>query len=148
MRRARGGSGGTIALGGAGWHGDVAASIDMTNLLTKGWTMAFHSPSQHHSHAMQKFSPIFPEQSIHFTDPENDSSRKSLSCGYFRLARATGLEPATTGSTGQYSHLFRIAVNRFRNKDLRHLPEGSLPFHTPYILHSFSWFCTGFSDIF
>jgi hypothetical protein len=29
----------------------------------------------------------------------NDSSRKSLSCGYFCLARATGLEPATTGST-------------------------------------------------
>ena len=29
---------------------------------------------------------------------ENSSSRKSFACGYF-LARATGLEPATTGST-------------------------------------------------
>src|SRR5690348_8578421 len=31
--------------------------------------------------------------------PEKSSSRKSLTCGYFCLARATGLEPATTGST-------------------------------------------------
>lgn len=31
----------------------------------------------------------------------NDSSRKCFTCGYLRLARTTGLEPATTGSTVQ-----------------------------------------------
>src|SRR5262245_56167154 len=30
----------------------------------------------------------------------NNGSRKCLPCGYFCSARATGLEPATTGSTG------------------------------------------------
>ena len=38
-----------------------------------------------------------------FSDPLNDSSRKSFACGYFCSARATGLEPATTGSTVRYS---------------------------------------------
>jgi len=42
---------------------------------------------------------IVAKRIYYFTDPLNDSSRKSLSCGYFCLARATGLEPATTGST-------------------------------------------------
>ena len=40
---------------------------------------------------------------------QNDSSRKSLACGYFCLARATGLEPATTGSTVRYSNQLSYA---------------------------------------
>src|SRR5262245_26096697 len=40
---------------------------------------------------------------------ENRSSRKSLTRGYFCLARATGLEPATTGSTVRYSNQLSYA---------------------------------------
>jgi hypothetical protein len=43
---------------------------------------------------------------------ENESSRKCLTCGYLS-ARATGLEPATTGSTVRYSN------------QLSYAPEGS-----------------------
>src|SRR5262245_12014330 len=39
---------------------------------------------------------------------KNDSSRKSLTCGYSQ-ARATGLEPATTGSTVRYSNQLSYA---------------------------------------
>ncbi len=35
----------------------------------------------------------------HFNGPKNDGSRKPIVWGYFSLARATGLVPATTGST-------------------------------------------------
>jgi hypothetical protein len=48
-----------------------------------------------------------------------DSSRKSFSCGYFCLARATGLEPATTGSTGRYSNQLSYAPKLFINIGLR-----------------------------
>src|SRR4029077_5471975 len=39
---------------------------------------------------------------------QNSRSRKSLTCGYFQ-ARATGLEPATTGSTVRYSNQLSYA---------------------------------------
>src|SRR5207244_3845635 len=42
------------------------------------------------------------------TYPENSHSRNSLSCGYIQ-ARATGLEPATTGSTVRYSNQLSYA---------------------------------------
>ncbi len=51
--------------------------------------------------------------------PENDSSRKSFTCGYFSLARATGLEPATTGST------VALAFPRFAPHLLRHTELAS-----------------------
>src|SRR6266852_1754914 len=43
------------------------------------------------------------------SQPENTESRKSLTCGSLRLARATGLEPATTGSTVRYSNQLSYA---------------------------------------
>ncbi len=43
------------------------------------------------------------------TESENDSSRKPVVCGYFCSARATGLEPATTGSTVRYSNQLSYA---------------------------------------
>ena len=46
------------------------------------------------------------------TTAENDRSRKSLTCGYLS-ARATGLEPATTGSTVRYSNQLSYAPKSF-----------------------------------
>ena len=42
-------------------------------------------------------------------EKEKGKSRKSLTYGYLRLARATGLEPATTGSTVRYSNQLSYA---------------------------------------
>ena len=52
---------------------------------------------------------------------ENYSSRKYLACGYFCLARATGLEPATTGSTVRYSNQLSYAPNPLSDVDLYQL---------------------------
>ena len=40
---------------------------------------------------------------------ENSNSCKCFTCSYFCLARATGLEPATTGSTVRYSNQLSYA---------------------------------------
>ena len=42
---------------------------------------------------------------------EKAKSRKSLTYGSLRLARATGIEPATTGSTVRYSNQLSYAPN-------------------------------------
>ena len=42
------------------------------------------------------------------------SSRKPLTYGYLRLARATGIEPATTGSTIRYSNQLSYAPQKNR----------------------------------
>ena len=56
---------------------------------------------------------IAPKPNYLLRKSENDSSRKSLTCGYSCLARATGLEPATTGSTVRYSNQLSYAPNRW-----------------------------------
>ena len=55
---------------------------------------------------------------FHASWSENYSSRKSLSCGYFYSARATGLEPATTGSTVRYSNQLSYAPKVFSDNGL------------------------------
>ena len=65
----------------------------------------------------------------------NDSSRKFFACGYFCLARATGLEPATTGSTVRYSNQLsyapvaaaRPAAVRFNYTSLPPRPASAAP---------------------
>src|SRR5262249_58763656 len=52
---------------------------------------------------------IGPKPIPHSKRLRNDSGRKSLTCGHFCLARATGLEPATTGSTVRYSNQMSYA---------------------------------------
>ena len=54
---------------------------------------------------------VVPKSDLFRTHPGNDSSRKSLSCGYFGLTRTTGLEPATTGSTVRYSNQLSYVPN-------------------------------------
>src|SRR5262249_29298311 len=46
---------------------------------------------------------------------ENSESRKSLTCGSLLLARATGLEPATTGSTVRWAEETRGRTIPWKN---------------------------------
>src|SRR5437870_4351970 len=65
---------------------------------------------------------------------ENTSSHKPFACGYFRSARATGLEPATTGSTVRYSNQLSYAPKVFPVNQLgsctRALRPPALPYFT------------------
>ena len=54
-----------------------------------------------------------PKSSLRASFPRNSKSRKSLTYGSLRQARATGLEPATTGSTVRYSNQLSYAPVAF-----------------------------------
>jgi hypothetical protein len=62
-----------------------------------------HEPTRPNVNAIPLFAcyQIDTKSLIRLDVSQNESSRKSFTCGYFRLAMATGLEPATTGSTVQ-----------------------------------------------
>jgi hypothetical protein len=55
------------------------------------------------------FPQNFPKTSLRTSSPRNGRSRKALTYGSLRQARATGIEPATTGSTVRYSNQLSYA---------------------------------------
>src|SRR5437773_4913221 len=63
-------------------------------------------PQQHHRNTNRVLSP---KLIIRFVSLKTTVAANPFVCGYFCLARATGLEPATTGSTVRYSNQLSYA---------------------------------------
>jgi hypothetical protein len=77
----------------------------------------------------------------------NDSGRKPFVCGHFSLARATGLEPATTGSTVRYSNQLSYAPKPSCQSFGSPAAPPFFPSSTPGILRAFRTDSRAFSDI-
>src|SRR5262249_9075335 len=95
----------------------------------------------------RSFPQIFPKPDLPVRNSENTESRKPFGLRLFCLARATGLEPATTGSTVRYSNQLSYAPKLLSRKHLDRPPCPLPNVCAPTILLCFRPVSSLFSDI-